>query len=414
MKKPSSKLFYGWWIVVAAVLFQYMSLSLSQSMIGVFLTPMVAELGWPVWQYTLGSSLALGAGSLSGLVVGPLVDRVGPRRPVFVGLFCTAVLLYGFGQQSNIWLFWGLHLLIGMVGWSLFSSLIMNAAINKWFVQKRGWALSLGSIGVSLANMITPLVMTAVVDAVGWRSAYQLLAGAVLVIGIPVAFLLRRMPEDHGLLPDGAVEPLDLAGTAIPTADLPAFTAAEAVRTRTFWQLVVGFGLIYGVITAVVIHGIPLVTGAGFARSTAALGFTLAGIGNLCSKPLWGSTLQSVAPKKLIVFGALVATSGICSILGTTIWPVSGLLFVGFFLFGFGFGGTIPVGEFLWATYFGRLHIGAIRGIGQPLSFLVPTVMPVVVGGWFDVTGSYRAPFLMLMGLYLLAAVLVWGAARPE
>ena len=79
------RLFYGWWIVAAAVLLQFTFLSISQSTVGVFLRPVVEDMGWQVWQFTLGSSLAVMAGALSGVVVGRMVDQRGPRRRLGFG-----------------------------------------------------------------------------------------------------------------------------------------------------------------------------------------------------------------------------------------------------------------------------------------------------------------------------------------
>lgn len=88
------------------------------------------------------------------------------------------------------------------------------------------------------------------------------------------------------------------------------------------------------------------------------------------------------------------------------------LLFAGFFCYGFGFGGTIPISEYLWVSYFGRAHIGAIRGIAQPLTIIGPTVAPVLVGVGFDLQGSYRLAFIGIIAVYLLAGLLV-GISRP-
>ena len=88
-------------------------------------------------------------------------------------------------------------------------------------------------------------------------------------------------------------------------------------------------------------------------------------------------------------------------------------MFVGFFLYGFGFGGTVPLGESLWTHYFGRAHIGAVRGLGQPLALLGPTLGPVLVGLWYDFSGSYQSAFVALIGLYFSGALLVGLSRKP-
>ena len=80
---------------------------------------------------------------------------------------------------------------------------------------------------------------------------------------------------------------------------------------------------------------------------------------------------------------------------------------IGFYLYGFGYGGTIPISSFLWARYFGRRHIGAVRGVGRPITLLFSTSGPIATGAFFDVTGSYVGAFLILAIIYLLGAVVV-------
>ena len=83
------------------------------------------------------------------------------------------------------------------------------------------------------------------------------------------------------------------------------------------------------------------------------------------------------------------------------------LLFAGFFCYGFGFGGTIPISEYLWVSYFGRAHIGAIRGVS-------PTIGPVLVGLGYDIKGSYLLAFLAIIATYLLGALLVAISRAPQ
>ncbi len=90
------------------------------------------------------------------------------------------------------------------------------------------------------------------------------------------------------------------------------------------------------------------------------------------------------------------------------------LLFAGFFCYGFGFGGTIPISEYLWVSYFGRAHIGAIRGVSQPLTIIGPTIGPVLVGLGYDIKGSYLLAFLAIIATYLLGALLVAISRAPQ
>ena len=416
------RLFYGWWIVAAAVLLQFTFLSISQATVSVFLRPVVDELGWQVWQFTLGSSLAVMAGALSGVVVGGVVDRRGPRLPVVGGALVTALCLYGLARQSSPWLFWSLHLCAGLIGWTLFGPLVVNTTVNKWFVRRRGWALAIGSSGISLGGLIAPVTMTLAVDSLGWRNGYYVMALFVLAIVVPVAFLMRRAPEDSGLRPDGAsdasMERARLSGADEP----PSYTSGQALRTPGFWLLLLGYSMNQAALSSVLAHAIPFATDASFSRTTAALALAVNGLGNLLSKAVWGYCLQRFAARRLAVIAFSLGGTGVALMLlaassadalGSE-GSATALLFAGFFCYGFGFGGTIPISEYLWVSYFGRAHIGAVRGVSQPLTIIGPTVGPVLVGLGYDMTGSYLLGFLAIIATYLLGALLVAISRAPQ
>ena len=238
-----NQFFYGWWIVAAAIVCQFVSMSVGQGVVGIFLQPVATDLGWAVWQYTLGPSLALGIGAVAGIGWGQVVDQRGPRLLIQVGAIVCGLCFLGLAWQSHLWLYWLLHILAGVMGWNLFGPLIISATLSKWFVQQRGWALAIGSIGVSLASIITPVVMTRIVDSAGWRTGYAVLGVFILTVIIPISFIMRRMPEDMGLRPDGvAAEKPELQAAASRTSN-PSLTRAEAMRTPGFWLLSIGFGI---------------------------------------------------------------------------------------------------------------------------------------------------------------------------
>ena len=406
------RFFYGWWIVAAAVLLQFVFLGVSQSTVSVFLRPVVEELGWQVWQFTLGSSLSVLAGALSGVVVGRILDQRGPRLPVFAGALVSTVCLWSLGRQSNLWLFWSLHLVAGFIGWTLFSPLVVNTTINKWFVRRRGWALAIGSSGISFGGLVAPFAMTLVVDSLGWRNGYLVQALFVLAVVAPIALIMRRTPEDAGLRPDGDPAPREVNDTSPPLQEPPSYTSRQALRTPGFWLLLLGYSMNQAALASVLAHAVPFATDASFTRRMAALALAVNGLGNLLSKAVWGYCLQRYPPRALAVAAFSMGGTGVALMLLSAATAQPAFLFAGFFLYGFGFGGTIPISESLWVTYFGRAHIGAVRGVAQPLTVIGPTVAPVLVGVAYDLLGTYQLGFLGIIAIYLLAAVLV-AVSRP-
>ncbi len=401
-------------MVGGAVICLFAWMGASQAAAGVFLKPVVEELGWQVWQFTLGTSLAAAAGGLSGIYAGVIVDRHGPRFLVLAGALVAAVCLWGLSWQSHLWMFLVLYAVAGLFGWNLFSSTVINPTITKWFIRKRGWALAVGSIGVSLASLIAPVTMTFIVDTWDWRVGYAAMGAFILVVVAPVAFLMRRTPEDYGLLPDGdSDEPAYVPGQTARTQETVSFTRRDAVRATGFWLLLFGFAFNMAALISVLVHAIPFLTDAGFSRAIAASALAVNGLGNLASKVAWGYGLQRVHPRALVITAFMISTAGVILILAATATGLYGILFPAFFLYGFGFGGTIPLGEFTWAKYFGRRHIGAIRGIGNPVAILFSGLGPILVGLWFDIAGSYQYAFYAIIAAFFVGAILVALSREP-
>lgn len=415
MKPSIARLYYGWWIVGGAILCQFAFMSVSQAIVGVFMRPVIDDLGWKVWQFTLGSSLAVGAGAMTGIIAGNIVDSRGPRPLMLVGAVVSAACLLLLGRQSSLVVFLAIYVAAGLVGWNLFSPLVVNATLSKWFIRRRGWALAIGSIGISMAGLIAPFVMTTIVDSYGWRTGYSVLAVFVLIAVIPTAFVMRRTPEDYGLSPDGDAEVSSSnVGAVSVAAEARSFTRAEAVRTRGFWLLIVGFGLNQTALTSVLVHAIPFATDVGFSRSMAATALAVNGFGNLASKVVWGYGLQRVEPRLLVMAAYSLSATGVVLMLIAATTGQASVWLAGFLLYGFGFGGTIPLSEFLWAKYFGRSHIGAIRGVGYPITIVGTGLGPVLIGYWSDVSLTYQPAFIAIICVYLVGAVTVWVSREPS
>ena len=412
-----ARFFYGRWIVLGAILGQFISVSVNVGSAGVLLDPITEDFGWSRAQFTIATAGASAVGGIAGFFIGPMVDRHGARRLMVAG---SALLIGTLLLASRITELWQFVLLewFGLgLGFSLVGPLVVNITLSKWFVTGRGWAISIGSIGISLASVITPLVMTRVVDSSGWRDGFLVLAGAVAIVALPVALIMRRQPEDYGLLPDGV--PADGHGVSAAASQatrldaLNSYTRAEALRTPAIWLLTITVGCFGAGTTSVLFHGIPFSTDAGFTRTEAALAIAAAGVTNLISKFAWGYTLSRFHVRTLWAgcFGLLAV--GVILMLLADASDFFPLLIGAFLLWGFGFGGGIPLSEFIWAKYYGRVHIGAVRGVGMPFSIIFGAIAPISVALVADASGRYIGAWLGLAVVYLVGAAAVLMSREP-
>ena len=268
--------------------------------------------------------------------------------------------------------------------------------------------------------MISPVTVTFIVDTWDWRVGYAALGVFVTLAIVPVAFVMRRTPEDYGMRPDGNGDDTDAAQSPrspsagfapSPTGSL---TRSQALRTSGFWLLTLGFGLNFAAMTAILIHAIPFATESGFSRAVASAALAVNGLGNLSSKAFWGYGLQRLDARLLAATAYTISSAGVALMIVAGATGQSAVLFPAFFLYGFGFGGTIPLSEFLWARYFGRGHIGAIRGIGNPIAVVGTGVGPVLAGAWFDLSGSYTPAFIAAIAVYMTAATIIVTSKPPR
>ena len=188
----------------------------------------------------------------------------------------------------------------------------------------------------------------------------------------------------------------------------------------------VGYGLNIMALSAVLVHAIPFMTDNGFTRTEAALAIAVNGGANLSSKFVWGYFLQRVHVRYLSATALSISATGVVIMLVSAQAGALPLMFVGFFLWGFGFGGTVPLSEFIWAKYFGRVHgvfaafvaayltgIGAVRGVGAPFTIVFGALGPILGGLYFDAVGSYDGVFAAFVAAYLTGALAILASREP-
>ncbi|GMU41705.1 MAG: hypothetical protein AMXMBFR23_25710 [Chloroflexota bacterium] len=412
------RVYYGWWIVIGAFIAQFVAIGTQSPVSGAFLVPMTEDLGWDRSEFTIAVSLATAVSAVIGFFVGGYVDRFGARPLMLIGSVFLAGSIAAISMVETLWQFILLRGIVFTFGFTLIGNLVVNVTLSKWFVEKRGWAISLASMGVSAGSVVLTPIMVEVVDRFGWRDAWLILAAGAFVLILPVALVMRRQPEDYGLAPDGArggdgVK--EVTARARAAADFAnSFTRAQAVRTPAMWLLVVAFGFSSVGLVSLLFHAIPFLTDAGFPRTEAALFFSLQGLAALLSKFVWGWSMQHFPPRLLAAGSFICAASGAVLMVVAAQESARPLMMLAFVLFGAGIGGQIPLNEFIWANFFGRRHLGSVRAAAMPVTILFSAGGPYFASLYYDILGSYDGAILTFGGLWVLAALLVVVARPPR
>src|SRR5688500_7881733 len=237
-------LYRGWWIVLTAFLTQFASSGASGWVFGVLLLSMQEDLD-------TSRSAIVGVlvferlvGGFAGAVLGPYIDRHGTRLLTSLSAVVAGLCLFGLAAVQEAWQPYVLWAIFGLTLPGL-STVAPVAAISSWFVQQRTRAIVTYTFGGAMAGLVLAPVMAVIADVSGWRTVW-LVMGAVFLAIAPLAWtVIRRTPEEVGLLPDGLST--EVAGPA-PSLDVSAedgsdWTVGEALRSRAFWLLTAGFTL---------------------------------------------------------------------------------------------------------------------------------------------------------------------------
>ncbi|MDO9476844.1 MAG: MFS transporter [Pseudohongiella sp.] len=412
------KIFYGYWIILAAFVTQFASIGLQNYVIGPFTIPMTEEFGWTRAEFTSARSIGQMVAAFTGFFIGAGVDRYGGRPFILVGMAILSTSVYALGSVQSLTHWIVINGFIVTIGAAMIGNLVVNVTLGKWFVNYRGRAVALAAMGVSLSGVLLPPITTWLVDTLGWRVAWHVLGiGAALLIA-PAALVIRRSPEDYNMNPDGhsAEQMASEMGDRARLDYASSMTRRQAMRTGRFYALVLAFGLFQISITVMLLQTVPFMTDAGYPRLLAASMISLTSIPAFISKPFWGMLIDRYSARPLAAIGAGITGFSLIIIVLAVQVQNNVLVYSAFLMMGLGWGGLIPLQEVIWASYFGRRYLGSVRATALPFTFAMTALGPVLAAAHYDHFGNYDNAFLMMAACNLAAALmlLLISDSRPE
>ncbi len=423
--------FYGWWLVaVSGFIMVITSVPVFQAM-AVWAVALESQFGWSRTQLGLALSFTRVEGSFTGPIAGYLVDRMGTRFMVFTGLLILAAGFFLFSRMENLWMLYLAYFVMsigqGQAGW-----LTVMTLLNHWFVRRRGMAMGLAMVGMSIgALVIVPVIawlINPAADRLGWRRTAEILAVVVLASAIILPKLFRNKPEDVSAHPDGELRPgvdpdpsgdeigppvvafATIEGAQQPEQELE-LTIGQALRTQAFWCISFGHGLGSMVVLAIMSQLGLLLGDLGYGVQTTGWVISVQTAVALVFQFL-GGWLGDRIPKNVALF-IFTAIQG-RGVIFLTLGPDMIYFYAFAVLFGIGFGGRTPLTTAIRGEYFGRASFGKILGISMvPMNILLFISAPMA-GFMRDELGDYDMAFLLLAGLNLLGAVLFLIARKPK
>ena len=385
VKRP----YYGWIVVAAAFVLMFVGFGAAYSF-AAFFTAFQSDFSASRANVSLVFSVAAFLWFTLGAPGGMLADRIGPRRVCLVGVACMAAApLLASAAQSIEMLYLTYSIGIGVgIGLTYVPSV---GAVQPWFVHNRAFASGIAIAGIGAGNFLVPLLANWMIGLVGWRTAYQLLALAVLVLAGAAAFAIDDDPARHGAQGAPRTE----------RTSLPGATLAEAMRSEPFWLLYVSSVLVCVGLFVPMVHLATYAQDAGYSAAQGVTLVSLIGLGSLLGRFTIGGIADRVGrqPSLAVMYVGL----GLMLILWwltTTYWVL--VLFA--LLFGAFYGGFVALAPTIIMDLYGPRSVSGIIGVLYTGPGIGTLVGPPLAGAAFDAFGSYSVPILTGAALSFVGA----------
>jgi len=346
------------------------------------------------------------------IFVGRLLDRYGARIMLLaVGvLFGLAALwMSAVDHPAKIYAGFAAVRICGQGSLSL----IPTTLIALWFVRLRGRAMAIGSIGIAASQAVLPIIIRALITYNDWRNAWIILALMIWAVTVPIVLLVRRNPESVGLLPDGKpTQPKEQEpDIQTNTTREVNFSLREALHTRAFWLLLFASSAFPLISTGLVFHQISLLTSKGIQTGMATAVFSIIGPSQLLGTFVAGFLADRFPNRYLMVIGqVLLGMAMLWTFLITSSWQA----FIYGALLGLSTGFIMNISAVIWPNYYGRLHLGSIRGVTSASGVAFAALGPLPFGIIYDATSNYSLAISILLALPVSCAIAAFLAHPPK
>ena len=404
------KIFYGWRVVAAGGALQFLQSLLLNQAFGAYVAVLVEERGWSKTALSGAAALKSTETAILGPVLGWLVDRFGSQGLVRAGIVTFGIGFMLLSRVDTLIEFYAAFVVLAL-GSSMFSNIIVSVAIIHWFEKRRARALSALQFGGAVGGMFVVLIAWSI-QTFGWRPTAFGSGVLAILIGWPLARMVRSRPEDYGETVDGV--PPEPKG-AVRADAAPAhriFSAGEAVRTSAFWLISLGHGFSLLVVTAINVHAIThMKEGLGYTLAQATLVFTLVTVGQFFGVLLGWVIGEKFVKRKVAAACMLMHAAGLLMLTYATSLFI---LCVAALIHGTAWGLRGPFMQAIRADYFGRTSIGMIMGLSALITVFGNIVGPILAGAFADWTGNYRMGFTILAVMAGLGSLFFLMARRPR
>ena len=395
------RLFYGWRIVFCAAVCQCLSIGL-YNVYGFFATPIIETFQLTDTSVGMGMSIMLLGATLVSPVLGFALDRHRVKPLMLTGIALMAILGLALTRSTQVWQLMLTAFLLA-AAFEMYGMLPANVLIGRWFISKRGLALSLGMMGISVAGFLLPPISAWLVSALEWRNALAVIVlGAAVLAGFFVYFTVVDRPSDLGMNPDGEAFAATGADSSKDTQQ-SSLGAKDVLVNRNFWVITFCFSIAYAVPTAAFFL-VRHMESLGIGTAKAAMVISALSVFILIGKLSSGMLSDHLDKKSVGIAGFLVYAGGWIAMANQSeyVWILASTVPMGL-----GLGSLAPLLPILVGTCFGPQNMGRVLGLRTLLGLPFMLCAAPLAGYLRDQTGDYVRSFYGLAAMLLLSAVVL-------
>ena len=373
---------------------------------GVFIVPVTESLGIGQGEFSMYLTVQSFTMALVMLVAPKLTARFSFRLLNAAAVVLASAGFAAMGFANGVLLLYVGGALVGF-GCVFLTYLISGTLLPRWFSRNLGTMIAFVMSGLGVGGIVFNPVISALVNAggmfgfaEGWRSAYVILGGIVLIVCLPVAiFVLRDYPSDKGLAPYGAERQSDAESGGARV--LSGVSRRDAVKSASFvWYavMVVCFTLCGGIMTFL----------PALASSRAAGGVSaIIGSVGMAGAIIGGFLLGALNDRFGAHIGAL--TGGGIGAAGFVLLLISGsaqfIMLAGAALYGIFYQINQVQMPAMVRCMYGDREYDSIFPVAAVFSPWVGAVSYTLWGYVYDFTQSYSAMLIIGLALSVLTAV---------
>ena len=396
--------FPGWWVVGGCFTILFFSSALGFYGMSVYLNAFSKELGWKISSLSIATTFFFLVGGITNMLVARLIAKFDVRILIYIGAVVGAGSLYMLGHVSQKW---HLFVVYGVfaVAWSCSGLTTATTVVTRWFHTKRAPGIAAASSGLSMGGVVLTPIIKKLIDAKQMSGASPYLA-LIWFVGmcVPAYLLIRPDPLALNWMPDGQPKPEN------HISELPGVSLADAVRTKFFWVVTIGYVLVMGSQVGAIQQIVKLVE-ERTSPGTAALATSVLSGASVVFRLVGGRIIPKFPLAKFMVFIAVMQGFAII-LIGQMESTIPLMLAIG--LFGAMVGNVLMMQSLLIAQRFGVKDYPRISARSGLVSLTGTAIGPILIGAIRDSSGGYTVPYLVAGCISLIGALIFTTSGPAE